>query len=109
VVDRAVANDACGPATKRLRIAAEALHVADNLQPRLRGDILGVVADQSGCIAQQPWLRVAVESGERARLTTARKRCRRHPQRSFVALWLARKDGTGNPSAWSVVGPLVVF
>jgi hypothetical protein len=47
MVKRAVPSDGCCPAAKAVAVTAETGKVAGNLQPGLRGDVLGVLSNKS--------------------------------------------------------------
>jgi len=69
LVEGAVADNACRPAAERVEVAGEARQVARDLEPGLRGDVLGVLPDEAGGVTHQPGLQRAVDAGERGLVT----------------------------------------
>jgi len=63
VIQRAVPGDGRGPTTETIGIAQSG-QVTDDLQPRLRGDILGILAHQPAQVPQQSRLDRHVERVE---------------------------------------------
>ena len=64
-VERPVAGDGRRPPAEAGSVAAEATQIPRDLRPRLRRDVLGLVADDAPQVTQQAGLHGAVDGAER--------------------------------------------
>jgi hypothetical protein len=72
MIEGPVSCDRGCPATETASIGAVCVYVARDLQPGLRRDILGVIADQSPQVTQQSRLHRAVQRPERQLIAVSR-------------------------------------